>query len=170
MERGGIPQVLRWRRRFANETGALLVSANCHLSRYAGEGLRAIQDRLTGDLGPIAGLDALLHECRTPWLLTLPVDLVGVNDCLLPGLCSARGGHGSFAIDAEGPQPLVALWRVEPALAALPTAITRDNGAVHALQAALGMVAVRFEGVRFGNLNTPEDLFAAGAVARVRHE
>jgi molybdenum cofactor guanylyltransferase len=170
IERGGIPQILRWQRRFANETAALLVSANRDLSRYADAGLEVVADRVTGDLGPIAGLDALLHNCRTPWLLTLPVDLVGVNECLVPSLCSGRSDNGAFAIDADGPQPLVALWRVEAASPAITAAIKQVKGAIHALHATLGIAPVRFEGVRFGNLNTPEDLLAAGAAAAIRHD
>lgn len=162
IERDGIPQVLRWQRRFAHETGALLVSANNDLTRYAQAGLHAVADRFVDDRGPIAALDALLQNCRTPWLLTLPVDLVGVNDCLLPSLYAGRGENGAFAIDADGPQPLVALWRVDNALPAVTAAIEQGNGAIHALQAQLGMPGVRFEGVRFGNLNTPDDLRAAG--------
>ena len=170
IERGGIPQVLRWQGRFLSETAALLVSANRDLPRYAEAGLEVVTDRFTDDLGPIAGLDALLHNCRTPWLLTLPVDLVGVNECLVPSLCSSRSDNGAFAIDADGPQPLVALWRVEAASEAIATAIGQGNGAIQALHTRLGMASVRFEGVRFGNLNTPEDLIAAGAAAAIRHD
>jgi molybdopterin-guanine dinucleotide biosynthesis protein A len=170
MERGGIPQVLRWQRRFAHETGALLVSANRDLPRYAQAGLHAVADRIEGDRGPIAGLEALLAGCRTPWLLTLPVDLVGVNDCLLPSLCSARGENGAFAIDDDGPQPLVALWRVEAASLALSQAVERNDAAIHSLHGRLRMTGVRLEGVRFGNLNTPDDLRAAGVMPESRHD
>ena len=170
IERGGVPQVLRWQRRFAGETAALLVSANRDLSRYAEAGLEVVTDRFADSLGPIAGLDALLYNCRTPWLMTLPVDLIGVNECLVPSLCASRSDNGAFATDADGPQPLVALWRVEAASPAVATAIGRGNGAIHAVQTTLGMAPVRFEGVRFGNLNTPEDLLAAGAAAATRHE
>ena len=171
IERGALPQVLRWQRRFEQETGAVLVSANRDLPRYAAAGLRAIPDRISGNFGPVAGLDALLGNCRTPWLFTIPVDLVGVNDCLLPSLCSARTENGAFAHDDDGPQPLVALWRVDAASMAVTAAIERNEAAVHALQAHLGMACVRFEGVRFGNLNTPEDLSAAGFNAEVpRHD
>jgi len=38
-----------------------------------------------------------------------------------------------------------------------------DDGSVQALQDALGMPRIRLRGVRFGNLNTPDDLIAAGA-------
>lgn len=165
IERGGIPQVLRWHRRFATETTATLVSANRDLPRYTEAGLLAVSDRATQDIGPLAGLDALLAACATPWLLTLPVDLVGVNDCLLPSLIAGRCENGAFAIDADGPQPLVALWRVEAASPAVLAAMKDGRGAIHALQAVLAMPGVRFEGVRFGNLNTHDDLRAAGIVA-----
>ena len=72
-------------------------------------GLEPIADRVV-DAGPIAGLEALAGVCRTPWLLTLPVDVIGVNECLLASLVSAARGHGAFAIDDDGVQPLVALW------------------------------------------------------------
>jgi len=171
VERNGLPQVLRWQRRFAHETGALLVSANRNLPRYEAAGLHAVPDRIAGDFGPIAGLDALLGNCRTPWLLTIPVDLVGVNDCLVPGLSSGRSENGAFAHDDDGLQPLVALWRVDAASPAVSAAVQRNETAIHALQDCLGMAGVRFEGVRFGNLNTPEDLRTAGfSVDASRHD
>ena len=160
LERDGIAQVIRWQRRFANEASALLVSANRDLDRYADAGLRTVPDRTMRDIGPLAGLDALAAACTTPWLLTIPVDLVGVSECLLPTLAFAAGDIGAHAVDDDGPQPLVALWRVDALRDAMPQALAGD-GAVHALQRSLRMAAVRLEGVRFGNLNTPEDLAAA---------
>ncbi|WP_147653905.1 molybdenum cofactor guanylyltransferase [Vulcaniibacterium gelatinicum] len=162
LEREGIPQVLRWRQRFAHEVGAVLVSANRGLARYAEAGLRAVPDRVGGELGPLAGLEALLAQCTTPWLLTLPVDLVGVNECLLPTLWAQRSPSGACAEDEDGPQPLVALWHVATARPAVEAAIAAGDGAVHRLQARLDMARVRFAGVRFGNLNTPDDLRCAG--------
>lgn len=160
LQRGGVPQVLRLARRLSGETAAVLVSANRDSARYAEAGLGAIPDRRSG-IGPIAGLDALANACTTPWLLTLPVDLVDVNDCLLRSLASA-GGDGAFAIDDDGAQPLVALWRVEALRESLSFALAGNEIAVHALQARMGMAGVRFAGFRFGNLNTPGDLAAAG--------
>ncbi len=163
LERDGIAQVQRWQRRFAGETAAVLVSANRQLDRYARVGLRAVSDRTGDEIGPLAGLDALATACETPWLLTLPVDLVGVNECLLPSLIAAAGTNGAFAIDDDGPQPLVALWPVVPLRIATAQAIAARDLAIHGLQRRLGMAAVRLDGVRFGNLNTPDDLAAAGA-------
>ena len=160
LRRGGVPQVLRLAKRLSDETSSTLVSANRDPARYADVGLTAILDRQTG-IGPIAGLDALANACTTPWLLTVPIDLVDVNDCLLRSLAAA-GGDGAFAIDDDGAQPLVALWRVEALRDALSQALAENEIAVQALQARIGMIGVRFAGFRFGNLNTPGDLAAAG--------
>jgi len=161
LARGGVPQVARIATRFGVGTGAVLVSANRGLPRYAGLDLTAVQDRIA-DAGPLSGLDALAAACRTPWLFTLPVDVVDANDCVLRTLAAQRSDQGASAQDDDGPQPLVALWRVDALREAVAAALAAKEFAVHALQARLGMRAVRFEGVRFGNLNTPEDLVAAG--------
>jgi molybdopterin-guanine dinucleotide biosynthesis protein A len=97
-------------------------------------------------------------------LLSLPVDLLGVNECLLRTL-QASGPRGAHAEDEEGPQPLVALWPVEVLRAALPAALASGDYSVQTLQRQLQMAPVRFAGVRFGNLNTPADLAAAGVDA-----
>lgn len=161
LTRGDVPQVLRWARRFPGEHGPVLVSANRDPARYAAQDLMAVDDRHP-DLGPIGGLDALAQACTTPWLLTLPVDLVGVNDCLIRTLVSKRDIDGAFARDDDGVQPLVALWRVDALRSACVEAISRGETAIHRLQATMRMVEVAFAGFRFGNLNTPEDLRASG--------
>ena len=159
LRRSGVPQVVRLAQRFAPEVDAILVSANRNLEHYAVHGLAVVPDRLA-DAGPLGGLDALARACATRWLLTLPVDVVAVNDCLLPTLAAA-GDRGAHAVDDDGVQPLVALWPAALLRDALPAALAGDRSA-QALQARLGMEAVRLSGVRFGNLNTPEDLAAAG--------
>ena len=163
LQRGGMPQVLRLAKRLSGETASVLVSANRDLQRYTDAGLTASPDRRS-NIGPIAGLDALVAACATPWLLTIPVDLVDVNDCLLRTLAAAAG-EGAFAIDDDGAQPLVALWRVETLRATSSQALAENDTAIHALQARIGMTGVRFAGFRFGNLNTPADLAAAGIEA-----
>lgn len=160
LERDGVPQVLRIAHRFAPEVGKVLVSANREPERYAGHGLDAMADRIP-DAGPLSGLDTLAQACTSPWLLTLPVDLIGVNECLLPSLVAA-GGQGAYAEDDDGLQPLVALWRVDLLRDAAMQALETRDMAIQALQARLGMARVRFAGVRFGNLNTFVDLQAAG--------
>lgn len=162
LQRDGVPQVRRLAVRLARDAGAVLVSANRALERHAACGLTAVPDRIP-DAGPLGGLDALAQACRSEWLLTVPVDLVSVNDCLLPSLAAAGGADaGAYAVDDDGIQPLVALWRAGILRRAAVAAIASGDLAVHALQRRLGMEPVRLAGVRFGNLNTPADLAAAG--------
>jgi len=158
--RDGVPQVLRIARRLDGECAAVLVSANRDLPRHAAHGLCAVGDRIV-DIGPLGGIDALAAVCQTPWMLTIPVDIVDTNDCLLRTLVQA-GGDGAVAEDDDGVQPLVALYRVEPLRVVVAEAIRAGAFSVQALQAHLQLARVRFSGLRFGNLNTPDDLRLAG--------
>ena len=160
LQRDGVPQVLRIARRFDAECGVVLVSANRDLPRHAQHGLRAITDEMA-DIGPLGGIDALCTHCDTPWLLTIPVDIVNTNDCLLRTLANA-GGDGAVAEDDDGLQPLLALYRVEALRDAVAASIAARDFSVQAMQARMTLPRVRFKGLRFGNLNTPEDLRLAG--------
>ena len=160
LQRDGVPQVVRIARRFDAECGAVLVSANRDLSRYAEHGLRAVADEVA-DIGPLGGIDMLCAHCETPWLLTMPVDIVDANDCLLRTLANA-GDDGAVADDGDGLQPLVALYRVEALREAVAAAIAAGDFSVQAMQQRKALARVRFAGLRFGNLNTPADLRLAG--------
>lgn len=160
LQRAGTPQVLRLRDALRAGTSTVLVSANRALSRYEAAGLRVVCDR-HADIGPLGGLDALAQACATPWLFTVPVDLVDAGSDLL-GRLIAAGGQGAWIEDEGGAQPLVALWDVAALRAALPESIASGNLAVQTLQRRLAMQAVALRGVRLGNLNTIEDLKASG--------
>lgn len=160
LERAGMPLVVALARRLAPEVDATLVSANRNIEHYLSYGLRPIHDRIA-DIGPLGGIEALAIACQTPWLLTVPVDVVGVNDCLLRSL-RAAGPRGAWAEDDDGKQPLVALWPVGILRTEVAKAVASGDFAVHALQARMGMMPVRLAGLRFGNLNTPDDLAVAG--------
>jgi molybdopterin-guanine dinucleotide biosynthesis protein A len=136
-----------------------LVSANRGFERYARLGVRPIRDRIQDFPGPLAGLDALLADCKTPLLLSLPVDLRTIP----PGLATrllAAGEGGAVAQDASGLQPLVALWPVERARIAVAQALAGGKRAAHRVVAQLELPVVRFDGADFGNLNTPDDFIA----------
>ena len=160
MQRDGVPQVVRLAEDAGHGCDAILVSANADLQRLAQRDLQAVPDRFA-DAGPMGGIDALAAACATPWLLTLPVDVVAAYERLLHMLMRA-GDDGAVAEDDDGLQPLVALYRVDPLRHALASAITAGEYSVQAMQASLKLPRVRFTGVRFGNLNTPDDLRAAG--------
>lgn len=122
--------------------------------------LRAVPDR-SSNVGPLGGIEALAAACATAWLFTLPVDIVETNDCLLRTLMHA-GGDGAVAEDVDGLQPLVALYRVAALRDAIAGAIGAGDYSVQSMQQRLHLPRVRFTGLRFGNLNTPADLLAAG--------
>lgn len=171
LRRDDVPQVLRLSRQFASRISRVLVSANRALPRYAQAGLRAVPDRHE-DIGPLGGLDALAHACVTPWLLTLPVDVLEASDCLPDMLATAAtaglagaGAQGAWVEDDAGVQPLVALWPVATLRAGLAEAIAARDHSVQALQRRLCMPSIRLSGVRLGNLNTLQDLQAAGVEA-----
>jgi molybdopterin-guanine dinucleotide biosynthesis protein A len=160
LRRDGQPQVLRLMRSFRGQVDGWLVSANVGLDRYAAHGLRAVPDHAR-HIGPMGGLDALLRACPTDWLLTVPVDVIDVDDGLLPTLRMHAADVGARAADDDGVQPLVALWNVGQALPVVSAAIAMQAFGVHGVQDTLGMPTVRFNGLRFGNLNTPADLATA---------
>ena len=180
--RDGMTQVERLVQRFERDVAHVLVSANRDAVRFTSLGLAVVADRVP-DQGPLGGLEALAAACTTPWLLTVPVDLVFVNDGLVPTLSSARE-TGASVEDEDGPQPLVALWNVATLRTALPTEATVipaeavvipakavvipaeagiHDRSVQGLQARLHMPRIPLPGVRLGNLNTFDDLANAGA-------
>ena len=161
LERDGVPQVVRIARRLDSQVATVIASANRNMARYIDHGITPVADRQAG-VGPMAGLDAISRICRTPWLLTIPVDVIGVNECLLQTLAAEASTTGALAIDDDGPQPLVALWRIDALRDGIESAIASRDFTIHKLQDQLKMARTRVIGVRFGNLNTPADLIAAG--------
>lgn len=158
---GGRAQVQRIVDRFALCCGQVRVSANRDLERYAAHGLIAVPDR-HADIGPIGGLDALAAACATPWLFTVPVDVLDCGPAEFDVLASAAIGRGAVARDADGLQPLVALYDVAALRIALAATIGTGSHAVQGLQQRLGLPVVAVRTLRFGNLNTPLDLQDAG--------
>lgn len=161
--RDGQPQVVRLAGMFP-AVSDVLVSSNRFDPRYASLGLRVVADA-TPRLGPVAGLAALADACRTPWLLTLPVDMLDPPADLLERLLGAAEAGGSPAgevvQDDEGLQPLAALWATDVLAVHASAALAAGRLAVHELVTAAGLRTVRLHGVRLGNLNTFDDLAAA---------
>ncbi|MBO9829245.1 NTP transferase domain-containing protein [Xanthomonas sp. A2111] len=169
LQRDGQSQVQWLLQALAPQVSAVLVSANRSLPRYAAVGLQAVPDRVAAppdaerSLGPIAGLDALAAACATPWLLTVPVDLCRLPPDLTAMLVAAATDHdGAWVEDAAGAQPLVALYRVAALRPALAEALAAGRYAPRALQQRLRMLSVALPEIVLGNLNTPQDLAAAG--------
>jgi molybdopterin-guanine dinucleotide biosynthesis protein A len=85
----GRPMVEHVAGRFRPQVGALLISANRNLARYAEYGEVVTDDPAHGAWqGPLAGVAAGLAAARTPWLATAPCDVP-----FLPADLVARLGH-----------------------------------------------------------------------------
>ena len=136
---------------------ASLISYNLASNGHLPRSLLPVADLRAGNPGPLAGIEALLNACEARWLLSLPVDIEKVPPRLFDQFAEfAQDGIGVRARDEEGEQPLVALWPVPEARAAVRAALDAGEGAVHRVQDRLGF-RVR-ELPRLGNLNTPADL------------
>jgi molybdopterin-guanine dinucleotide biosynthesis protein A len=123
--------------------------------------VRRVADLRPGFPGPLAGIEALLAASSAPWLLTVPVDLARIPEGLAERLAEAAApGQGVCAHDADGEQPLVALWPVPASRLAVAAALDAGERAVHRVQALLGFGRCELSPWRFGNLNTPADLKA----------
>ena len=133
-----------------------LLSYNGSDPRAARPGLSWVPDIRPGHPGPLAGLESLLTKTRATWLLTLPVDLRDASPDVLQLLCDSPDGR-AFIRDADGLQPLVAIWPVADTLRLVSGALDAGNRAVHPMLRQLDMVELDISPARLGNLNTPHD-------------
>ena len=119
--------------------------------------LRLVADLRPDFPGPLAALEALATACRTPWLLTAPVDCRDIPKSLANELINDLGRDGSMLRDADGVQPLLALWRIDALRPAVAAAFENGELAVHSLVASLDLRIHDISPRRLGNLNTPAD-------------
>lgn len=142
----------------------VLVSANRNLERYRALGVDVVTDRWPGYPGPMAAVASLVEAVGTAHatLLTIPVDhrdlpaefvlrmvetaVMFTKDCVV-------------ASDGDGLQPLFALY--PPIFArSLADAFAAGERSVSGWQQSVSPRICRFEPLRFGNLNSPDDLAA----------
>lgn len=133
-----------------------LLSYNGTDLRSARSGLSWVPDLRPGFPGPLGGLESLLARARGTWLLTLPIDLRDAGPDILQRLCDCPDGSAAIR-DADGLQPLVAIWPVAESLRAVSSALDAGEGAVYPLLKRLAMVELDISPARLGNLNTPRD-------------
>lgn len=138
-----------------------LISYNGADARIAECGASAVPDLREDFPGPLAGVEALLHAATSGWLLTMPVDLRDIPPDLPETLCRAlvagRKGTGLAIRDADGLQPLVALWPVRAGRIATTAALDAGARAAYLLQQSMQFQIQDISPRRLGNLNTPSD-------------
>ena len=70
----GVPLALHVLRRLTPQVGSVIINANRNLPAYAAMGVPVWPDSQPGFLGPLAGWQTGLEQCRTGYLLALPCD------------------------------------------------------------------------------------------------
>ncbi|MBS1170389.1 MAG: mobA, partial [Burkholderiaceae bacterium] len=114
----GEPLVAHVIRRLLPQVGSLLLNANRNLEKYHQFGLPVVSDKLTGFEGPLAGLHAGLHQCNTPYLVTVPCDGPFLPEDLVAKLADALARENAdvaVAVTIEDgqqqPQPVYCLLK-----------------------------------------------------------
>ena len=118
--------------------------------------------------GPLAGITAGLAWADgqgQALLATLPCDSPLISPGVFDHLAESLEAAGAaFAVTAEGPQPLCAIWRVAAFQDLAARLAAGDHPAVRAALNSAGAVAVRFDDpTPFRNINTPADAALAEA-------
>jgi molybdopterin-guanine dinucleotide biosynthesis protein A len=121
----------------------------------------------------LRGLVGALAAARAERVLVVATDLPLVHETLLLGLCAWPEAEAVLARDSEGPQPLCAVYRREPVLAAAERRLAAGSRlALRELLAELDakvlpgdvQAALDPAGTALWNVNTPEDLARAEAL------
>ncbi len=179
IEIGGEPL---WRRvvaRLKPQARRLAVVAPVEPAWRAGAGLdHIVDDAPSGERqGPVVALLAALEHLASvagpgAMLLTAPVDAPFLPPDLGAKLHAARreaGARVSIVREADGPNPVFGLWSVA-CLADVKRLAAGGERALHRLAKGVGAAeCAAWPGVQpnpFFNINTPEDLTEAEALAR----
>lgn len=155
----GRPLVAHVIKRLAPQVDALLISANRNLDSYRAHGIPVVTDAAEERLGPLAGIQAGLRACETPWLVVCPCDCPHLPLDLAARLLAGIGqSRLAIAVTSDRTQPTFMLCHREllPALDAWLAAGERKVMAWCRNQAA---VEVNFpDAAAFRNMNTPGEL------------
>jgi molybdopterin-guanine dinucleotide biosynthesis protein A len=134
--------------------------------RYEHRELPAVSD-VYPNWGALGGLHAALAACRREWAIVVACDLPFVTVQLFNYLTSLRDDHDAIVPlqPDERPQPLCALYRVEPCLPRATELIETGHRRPRDLLELVNTRWVPFTELRnldqaetfFVNINTPED-------------
>ena len=151
--------------RLAPQVDFLMLNANQNSAIYAGFGVPVWPDARPDYAGPLAGIEAGLRHCSTPYLMTVPCDSPFLPHDLVARLSAAMlEQDAEIAIPVTGSgaerqsQPVFALLKVS-LLDELATFLQNDGHKMMAWFAAQKLVEVFFEDeAAFRNINTLEEL------------
>jgi len=159
----GRPLVAHVIERLAPQVATLVINANRNEEAYRGFGYPVVGDTIEGFAGPLAGLQAGLTICETPFLVCapcdspfLPVDLV----IRLREEVERTDALIAMPYTPEGPQPVFALMRRQ-VLPLLDAFLAAGGRGIQAWCHQLPLALVEFaDDGAFTNINTMEELSA----------
>ncbi len=160
----GKPLIVSVIERFAPQVGALMISANRNIDRYAALGTVIEDDAAEAKgerfAGPLIGVLSGLRRVNTEWLAVVPCDAPRLPSDLVQRLMTAALTAGAIAGCARVHGQLQPMFTVVKANTADPlaSAIASGERATHRWLESLGAVAVDFDDAQaFANINTLTD-------------
>jgi molybdopterin-guanine dinucleotide biosynthesis protein A len=142
--------------RLRPQVDALLISANRNAEIY-GRYAPVVADLSGGFLGPLAGIEAGLAACTTPWLAVVPCDSPAFPTDLVARLLAAAEGRGAAIVDR---QPVFAVIRRDRQQL-LTDYLAAGGRRLFEWYAGIGAVSVDAGPPdAFANFNTPADLLS----------
>jgi molybdopterin-guanine dinucleotide biosynthesis protein A len=162
--------------RLAPQCGRLAINANGDPARFATFGLPVIADSVANYAGPLAGVLAGMDYAAGQWpqmrlLLSAPADTPFPPADLVVRLKSAMENTGArIAVASSGDRThhAIALWQLSLREALRGALTQKDERKVSAFIARYPNVSVDWPVAPFDpffNVNRPEDLHQAGAIA-----
>ncbi|WLI88059.1 molybdenum cofactor guanylyltransferase MobA [Massilia sp. R2A-15] len=152
--------------RLAPQVDSIAINANQNLDAYAAFGMPVWPDETTGFAGPLAGLEAGLRHCATPYLVTAPCDSPFLPADLAARLFDALQSQGAdiaLAVTQEAgmrkqPHPVFCLVKTS-LLPVLSQYLLEGGRKMDGWYADLKVAEVVFEDSdAFRNINTLDEL------------
>lgn len=159
------PMALHVMLRLSPQVGDLMINANQNLAPYEGFGVPVWPDEFGDFAGPLAGLQAGLNHCTTPYLVTAPCDTPFLPTDLVACLSAAlQAADADLAVAVTGvgptrqPHPVFCLLKTS-LLPQLTDYLQGGGRKVDGWYAHLKTVEVQFDNeAAFRNINTLEEL------------
>lgn len=175
---GGRPILAHIIERLKPQVSDMIINANGEIGRFAGFGLKVVEDSVTGYAGPLAGVQAGLAWIKrnrpdSAYGVTVATDTPFFPADLVQRFLAELGNRPALLVarSAEGVHPVIGLWPI--ALADdIKDALKHGLHKVGGFTEQHGAIEVPFPPVRIGgteidpffNINRPEDLAAAEAL------
>jgi molybdopterin molybdotransferase len=163
---GGKPMAAHVLERLAPQVATVAINANQNLDTWAGFGVPVWPDDTPGFAGPLAGVEAGMRRCSTPYLLTAPCDSPFLPPDLaerLSGALMAEGADIAFAATQEPgmvrqPHPVFCLVKTS-LLPVLSAYLAVGGRKMDGWYRDLKSVEVLFDDAdAFRNINTRDEL------------